>query len=68
MQCQQNQNLENCPCSHPGCPRKGKCCECVAHHKMKDEIPACFFPAQVEEEYISNRSVENFIKAIQEKK
>lgn len=26
-------NNIDCPCTKEGCPRHGKCCECVAHHK-----------------------------------
>ena len=66
MECQKEKNLENCPCSHPDCPRKGLCCECVLHHKRKGEIPACFFPVEAEEKYVMNRSVKNFIKSCQE--
>jgi len=44
------------------------CCDCVSHHRQKGEIPACFFPAESEEQYISSRSVDNFIKAHQENK
>lgn len=22
-----------CACTYPGCPRHGKCCECVAYHR-----------------------------------
>jgi hypothetical protein len=68
MECQKEQNLENCTCSHPDCPRKGKCCECVFHHRTKGEIPACFFPSESEGSYVSNRGVENFIKSHQEYK
>ena len=68
MECQQEQNLEECPCSHPGCHRKGKCCECVSHHRMKGEIPACFFPAEWEEAYISKRGIDNLILAHKEYK
>jgi len=31
----------NCPCPKSDCPRHGKCAECVAHHKAKDEWPFC---------------------------
>ena len=32
----------NCPCTKEGCPRHGKCCECVAHHKAHaTKLPAC---------------------------
>ncbi|MFA5777542.1 MAG: DUF6485 family protein [Parcubacteria group bacterium] len=68
MQCQKEQNLENCPCSYPDCPRKGICCECVSHHREKGEIPACFFPAEAEAETASDRTVDNFIKSYQENK
>lgn len=63
MQCKKEENLVNCPCSYPDCPRKGMCCECVAHHRIKNEIPACFFPVEAEVETTNDRSVENFIKA-----
>ena len=60
MECQQQKNLEACTCTRPGCPRKGKCCECVAHHRRGQGIPACFFPPAGEKTF--DRSVENFIK------
>jgi hypothetical protein len=44
------------------------CCECVSHHREKGEIPACFFPAEVEAETMSDRSIDNFIKSYQENK
>ena len=32
----------DCPCTKEGCPRHGKCCECVAHHKAHGtKLPAC---------------------------
>ena len=35
-------NQTNCPCTKEGCPRHGKCCECVAHHKEHGKkLPAC---------------------------
>ena len=37
-------NKRPCPCTY-ACPRHGKCCECVAHHRDHDEgVPACFSP------------------------
>lgn len=36
-------NTRPCPCTFD-CPRHGKCCECVAHHRDNDEgVPGCFF-------------------------
>ena len=42
-------NHIDCPCPKEGCPRHGKCCECVAHHKAAaianpngtPKLPAC---------------------------
>lgn len=34
-------NLAACTCASETCPRKGKCCECVAHHKKNGGLPAC---------------------------
>lgn len=68
MQCKREENLANCPCSYPDCPRKGKCCDCVAHHREKGGIPACFFPVEAEMETMNDRSVESFIKAYEKSK
>lgn len=39
-QCPHN-NID-CPCTKEGCPRHGKCCECVAHHKEHGKkLPTC---------------------------
>lgn len=61
MQCQIDENLKNCPCSYPGCPRKGKCCQCIAHHRENGELPGCLFPQEVEKTFDRPRSA--FIKA-----
>jgi hypothetical protein len=58
----QKQNLANCNCSYEPCSRKGICCECVLYHRKNSQIPACFFPADIEKTY--NRSISNFIKTI----
>ena len=32
----------DCPCPKEGCPRHGKCCECVAHHREHGKkLPTC---------------------------
>ncbi|GAH52344.1 unnamed protein product, partial [marine sediment metagenome] len=41
------------------CSRKGKCCECIRYHWRMRELPACFFPDDVERTY--DRSIERFI-------
>jgi len=63
MECRKESNLENCNCSYGGCPRKGTCCECIAYHKGRKELPACFFTDDVEKTF--DRSVEKFIEANQ---
>ena len=59
MECNQEKIAKECPCTYPDCPRKGKCCECIKHHiKNREELPACFFPKDVEKNY--DRSVDLF--------
>lgn len=49
-------NNRPCPCTFD-CPRHGRCCECVAHHRDNDEgVPGCFFSAEAEATY--DRSIE----------
>lgn len=55
-----DENLDNCNCTYPGCPRKGNCCECIQYHLERRELPACVFPDEVEETY--DRSFEKFIQ------
>jgi len=52
-------NNKNCNCSYPGCPRHGKCCECLHHHLSSKQLPACCFPDDVEKKY--DRSFSAFI-------
>jgi len=60
MDCQKLKNLKTCPCTYPGCPRKGICCECLRHHLENDELPACCFSAEAEKSY--DRSINKFMK------
>ena len=52
------QNLAKCNCTYEPCPRKGICCECIEYHKRLGELPACFFPDEVERTF--DRSIEKF--------
>ena len=52
------QNLARCLCSYKPCARQGVCCECVAYHKNNNQIPGCFFPAEIEKTF--DRSIEKF--------
>jgi len=52
------QNAKECNCSYPGCERHARCCECLHYHRRMGELPACFFPKDVERTY--DRSIERF--------
>ncbi|RKX45024.1 MAG: hypothetical protein DRP27_05225 [Thermotogae bacterium] len=56
----QKRNLERCNCSYPSCPRKGICCECIAYHSARGELPACYFSKDQEATW--NRSINYFIQ------
>jgi hypothetical protein len=43
-------NLKGCNCTYD-CPRKGRCCECLAYHRAAGEFPACLFGAKAERAY-----------------
>ena len=60
MECSIEQNRAKCPCTYPGCSRKGKCCECISYHRARNELPACFFSKEAEATY--DRSAEKFIE------
>ncbi len=48
-----------CSCTYPTCEKQGKCCECVAFHREKGEIPGCFFTK--EGEALWKRDLDTFI-------
>ncbi len=43
--------MVECNCTYPGCPRHGKCEECVKYHNSMKEFPACFFSEKAEKSY-----------------
>ncbi len=60
MECKHHEeNLRRCNCTYEPCSHKGYCCECLDYHRRLGELPACFFPPEVERSY--DRSVERFI-------
>jgi len=63
MECKKEKNMSFCNCTYEPCPRKGICCECIQYHLKNKEVPACFFPNDVEKTY--DRSIERFIKTYQ---
>ncbi|MBN1692678.1 MAG: cytosolic protein [Dehalococcoidales bacterium] len=58
MECNIEANKAKCNCTYEPCPRKGKCCECIAFHLQMNELPACVFPPEIERAY--DRSFERF--------
>lgn len=53
-------NKRACTCTFD-CPRHGKCCACVAHHRDNNEgVPGCFFSKEAEATY--DRSVEALVR------
>lgn len=52
-------NMEYCNCSYGSCSRKGNCCECLHYHRKMGELPACYFPDDVERTY--DRSIRKFL-------
>ena len=59
VECKIEENLANCNCTYEPCSRKGKCCDCIIYHWRNKELPACFFPDNIERTY--DRSIEKFI-------
>ncbi|MCX6823170.1 MAG: hypothetical protein NTX91_04240 [candidate division SR1 bacterium] len=49
-----------CPCTYPGCEHHGKCCDCIEHHRIKGQLPACYFSPEEERTY--DRSIECYNK------
>jgi hypothetical protein len=58
-ECKVEENKAKCNCTYELCSRKGICCECITYHRRSGELPACYFPADVERTY--DRSIEKFI-------
>ena len=66
MDCKKLETIKTCPCSATGCSRRGVCCECVAHHLAKRQVPGCFFDKEGEATW--DRSFEHFARLVAEKK
>ena len=59
MDCVKEANSKNCPCTYTSCERHGACCQCVAYHRDKDQMVACYFKPELERTY--DRSMKNFL-------
>ncbi|OQY40306.1 MAG: cytosolic protein [Candidatus Cloacimonetes bacterium 4572_65] len=66
MDCKKEENVLNCTCSYPGCDKKGICCECLAFHRKRRELPGCLFSKDAEATW--DRSFEHFAKLVKNKK
>ncbi len=64
-ECNVKNNMQNCNCTWEPCSRKGVCCECLQYHWSRDELPACFFPDDVEKTY--DRSLRRFIEVYKDR-
>ncbi len=53
-------NMSMCTCSYAGCPKHAKCCECLHSHRRQGQLPACYFPPEVEKTY--DRSIAKFVE------
>lgn len=53
-------NMSDCNCSYGSCSRKGVCCECLAYHRDQGQLPACYFPNDIEKTY--DRSIRKFVE------
>jgi hypothetical protein len=53
------ENRRHCNCSYHPCSRKWTCCECLHYHRRLGQLPACFFPDDVERTY--DRSIARFV-------
>jgi len=62
-ECHKEKNLKFCNCTYEPCPRKGICCDCMTYHRKMGQLPACYFPADVESSY--DRSIECFVRTFQ---
>ena len=62
MDCKKESNLKTCKCSYESCGRKGICCDCIAYHLPKRQLPGCFFSKDAEQTY--DRSFEHFANLV----
>ncbi|MEN6331392.1 MAG: DUF6485 family protein [Smithella sp.] len=62
MECKKESNLKTCKCSYEPCSRKGICCDCIAYHLPKRQLPGCFFSKDAEKTY--DRSFEHFANLV----
>jgi len=65
VECKKQLNKQKCNCTYP-CEKKGICCDCISYHLKRKELPACFFPKEIEKTY--NRSFKKFAELVNQNK
>ncbi len=58
-------NLDRCGCTYTACGKRGVCCECIASHSARGELPGCLFPPEAERTY--DRSIRHYIQVMQDR-
>ena len=58
-----DRNDRRCNCTYPGCPRHGRCCDCLQYHLDMKQLPACAFDASAEATW--DRSFAHFVRVQQ---
>ncbi|HNV85476.1 MAG TPA: DUF6485 family protein [Candidatus Omnitrophota bacterium] len=66
MECKSASNKKKCNCSYEPCSRKGVCCDCLHYHRSMGQLPACFFPDDIERTY--DRSISKFMEIHQKRR
>jgi len=65
MECRKEDNLKFCNCGFD-CERKGICCLCLANHRDKGQLPACYFTDIVASSH--DRSIETYLMKFERSK
>lgn len=61
MECNKQQNLQQCMCTYTSCQKRGMCCDCIQYHLKMKQLPGCCFPPEAEKTY--DRSFAAFARA-----
>lgn len=62
--CRKDKNEKGCTCTEFGCKQHGYCCECIAKHRGRGQIPGCLF-TEIGEKW-HDRSLEAFLRDVKE--
>lgn len=66
--CNQDKLAKDCTCTYSTCSRRGRCCECIEYHLLKNELPGCVFAKLSKDAESSyDRDFEHFAKLVLKK-